>query len=47
MGIFDRIFPRAKQAAKTKDVSTYELYVLKSFAGYLWQWILDAGKEFE
>jgi len=33
--------------AKAKDVSFYELYVLRSFAGYLWQWILDAGKEFE
>ena len=32
---------------KPKNASTYEIYILRSFAGYLWQWILDAGNEFE
>jgi sarcosine oxidase subunit gamma len=28
------------------DVPTYDIYVLCSFARYLWDWLVDAAKEF-
>jgi sarcosine oxidase subunit gamma len=28
------------------DAPTYDIYVLCSFAGYLWDWLADAAKEF-
>lgn len=35
------------QTARAKDMSgTYELYVLRSFATYLWAWLEDASQEF-
>ncbi len=35
------------QTAETKNTdATYELYVLRSFATYLWTWLEDASQEF-
>ncbi len=35
------------QTAQAKDTAgTYELYVLRSFATYLWTWLEDASQEF-
>ena len=28
------------------DTPTYDIYVLCSFSGYLWDWLADAAKEF-
>jgi len=33
-------------AHKTSGIPTYEIYVYRSFAEYLWTWLEDAGREF-
>jgi len=31
---------------QVSDAPAYELYVLRSFADYLWRWLEDAAREY-